>query len=78
MVAEGARERRSKLRMAEQRQSAAKSRWHKDRTCEQDNVSHSHPKETKPTTRTEIAARPRCRNGNCALTLPHAGPRLAP
>lgn len=55
MVAEGARERRSKLRMAEQRQSAAESRWHKDRTCEQDNVSHSHPKETKPTTRTEIA-----------------------
>jgi hypothetical protein len=55
MVAEGARERRSKLRMAEQRKAAAESRWHKDEKCEQDNVSRSHPNEARPPTRAEIA-----------------------
>ncbi len=51
MVAESVRERRSRLRMREQRAEAANSRWHKPK-CEQDNVSRPHKTETS---RAEVA-----------------------
>jgi N6-adenosine-specific RNA methylase IME4 len=79
MVAQGAIERRSKLRMAEQRKAAAESRWHKDDKCEQDNVSRSHAAEIKPATRTEVARENNIpeRKLRTAAEIKKASPELA-